>query len=275
VTLGGALANDVHGKNHHVAGTFGRYVTQFEMMRSDGTRLLCSPTENADYFAATIGGLGLTGFIVWVEISLKKVENSAVDVENIKYNSLSEFFTLSEESADDYEYTVAWVDCLAKGEQTGRGHFTRANHTKAGIKPKKSKVSLSVPIDPPLSLINSLTLKVFNSLYYNRQKEQRVCSTQHYDPFFYPLDAIKNWNRVYGPKGFLQFQCVVPPEHGEAAIREILDRIAAANRGSFLAVLKLFGDVPSPGLLSFPRPGATLALDFPYEGDKTLALLSS
>ena len=273
VTVGGALANDVHGKNHHVAGSFGRYVTQFEIMRSDGSRMVCSPSENADYFAATVGGLGLTGFIVWVELNLKKVENSAVNVENIKYNSLSEFFTLSEDSEEDYEYTVAWVDCLAKGEQAGRGHFSRANHAKNQVKPSRPKVSLSVPVDPPLSMINSLTLKAFNSLYYNRQREERAYSTVHYDPFFYPLDGIKNWNRVYGPKGFLQFQCVVSPENSESAIREILERISAANRGSFLAVLKVFGDVPSPGLLSFPRPGATLALDFPYQGAKTLALL--
>lgn len=271
-TIGGALANDVHGKNHHVAGTFGCHVTQFEIMRSDGARMICSSQENADYFAATIGGLGLTGFIVWVELKLKRVENSAVNVENIKYGSLSDFFLLSEESAADFEYTVAWVDCLAKGGQVGRGHFSRANHARNQVKPSRPKMALSVPIDPPLSLINSLTLKAFNSLYYNRQKEERAYSAVHYDPFFYPLDGIKNWNRVYGPKGFLQYQCVVSPEHGESAIREILGRIAAANRGSFLAVLKLFGDVPSPGLLSFPRPGATLALDFPFEGEKTLRL---
>lgn len=274
VTVGGALANDVHGKNHHLEGTFGCHVTQFEIMRSDGTRMICSPTENADYYAATIGGLGLTGFIVWVEIKLKKVSNSAVNVENIKYQTLGDFFSLSEESNEDYEYTVAWVDCLASGDQTGRGHFSRANHASNQTKPSKPKVKLSVPLDPPLSLINSLTLKAFNSVYYNRQREERAYSTMHYDPFFYPLDGIKNWNRVYGPKGFLQFQCVVPPESSEAAIREILDRIAGANRGSFLAVLKVFGDVPSPGLLSFPRPGATLALDFPYQGEKTLDLLS-
>ncbi len=272
-TVGGSIANDVHGKNHHVEGTFGCHVTQFELLRTDGSARVCSPTENAEWFAATLGGLGLTGFITWAEIQLKKVPNSAVNVENIKYRNLAEFFALSEESEEKFEYTVAWVDCLASGNQLGRGHFSRANHARpTQPKPSAPKLKLDMPVDPPVSMVNSLSLKAFNWLYYNRQRERVSYQTTHYDPFFYPLDHVHNWNRMYGPKGFLQYQCVIPMENSEAAITELLQRIGYANYGSFLAVLKVFGDVPSPALNSFPRPGTTLALDFPYKGLQTMHL---
>lgn len=272
-TVGGSIANDVHGKNHHVAGTFGSHVIQFELLRSDGSRRVCSRTENADWYAATIGGLGLTGFITWAELQLKKVANSAINAENIKYENLAEFFRLSEESEQDYEYTVAWVDCLAAGNKLGRGHFTRGNHARpVQPRPPRPGTQLSMPVDPPVSLVNSLSLKAFNWLYYNRQLDKVSYQTMHYDPFFYPLDHIHNWNRMYGPKGFLQYQCVIPMENSEAAITELLQRIGRANYGSFLAVLKVFGDVPTPALLSFPRPGTTLALDFPYKGSLTMHL---
>ncbi len=273
VTVAGALANDVHGKNHHVEGTFGAHVTQFELLRSDGTSLICSPTQNEAMFKATIGGLGLTGVILWVEFKLKRVPNSAVNVETIKYNDLATFFKLSEESDQRFEYTVAWIDCLATGSKLGRGHFMRANHAgPTQKKPPGPGLNLMVPIDPPISMINRFSLRAFNSLYYNRQLAAKKVQTVHYEPFFYPLDGIKNWNRIYGPKGFLQYQFVVPNDVSEQAVREVLNIIARNKTGSFLAVLKVFGDVPSPGLLSFPRPGATLALDFPYEGVKTLNL---
>ena len=272
-TVGGAIANDVHGKNHHLEGSFGRHVTQFELVRTDGTRLLCSPTENTGYFNATIGGLGLTGLISWAEVKLKRVPNSAVNLETIKYQDLATFFALSAESEHTHEFTAAWIDCLASGSKLGRGHFLRGNHARV-TQPRvpAGKLKLAMPIDPPLSLINSVSLKAFNALYYNRQMQERSFATVHYDPFFYPLDFVHDWNRIYGPKGFLQYQCVVPNEVSYDAIREMLQRIAAANSGSFLVVLKVFGDVPSPGLLSFPRPGATLALDFPYQGNQTLQL---
>jgi FAD/FMN-containing dehydrogenase len=277
VTVGGAIANDVHGKNHHREGTFGRHVRQLELRRTNGQRLVCSLQENGELFAATIGGLGLTGLIVWAEVQLKKVAGSAIEVETIKYRDLSSFFRLSKESDNDYEYTVAWIDCLASGQKLGRGHFMRGNHAPAR-RPEPHpapKHKLSVPVDLPISLINGFTLKAFNRFYYHRQFEERRPSTVHFEKFFYPLDSIENWNRIYGPSGFLQFQCVVPVEVSEDAVREILNRIAHANCGSFLAVLKVFGDVKSPGMLSFPRPGATLALDFPYQGRKTLALFEN
>lgn len=273
VTVGGAIANDVHGKNHHVEGTFGCHVLCFELLRSDGSRLRCSAHENVDFFRATIGGLGLTGMIVWAQLQLKAVACNALDVETIKYSSMRDFFRLSAESDRNFEYTVAWVDCLASGSSVGRGHFMRANHAVAGTQnlPSPSR-RLRVPLTPPLSLVNQWSLKVFNQLYYHRQQVASRVSREHYEPFFYPLDGIADWNRIYGRKGFLQFQCVIPQAASEPVIVELLQRIAAARFGSFLAVLKVFGDKPSPGLMSFPLPGATLALDFPMTG-KTLPLL--
>lgn len=275
VTVGGAIANDVHGKNHHRAGAFGCHVRCFELLRSDGARLLCSPDENADLFRATIGGLGLTGLITWAEIQLKPVANAFIDQEVIRFEKLADFFALSAASDQDFEYTVAWVDCLAGGDALGRGLFSRGNHAAsiAGAAPKPPRHRLSVPVTPPLPLVNRLSLRAFNELYYRRQRGETAAKQVHYQPFFFPLDAIGNWNRLYGPRGFYQYQCVLPPAQGEAGVAEILAAVAAAGAGSFLAVLKQFGDRPSPGTLSFPRPGVTLALDFANTGDRTRRLL--
>lgn len=194
VTVGGAIANDVHGKNHHLAGSFGNHVKQFELLRSDGTRLLCSESSNHEWFAATVGGLGLTGFIVWAEIQLKQVQSQSIDTETLKYKHLNDFFRLSTDSETDFEYTVAWLDCLASGDSLGKGHFIRGNHTKFkdidAARPLQHKKKLSVPIAPPISLINSLSLRAFNAIYYERQLQERVLSSVNYDPFFYPLDGI-------------------------------------------------------------------------------------
>lgn len=275
VTVGGAIGNDVHGKNHHVHGTFGEHVRCFELLRSSGERLLCSEDENSDYFAATIGGLGLTGFISWAELQLRPVNNYAIEQENIKYQNLDEFFKLSEDSDQDYEYTVAWVDCLATGNALGRGHFTRGNHAKKGVRLPKAKVrNIPFPITPPVSLVNKYSLKWLNRAYYHRQLSRSVTSCVHYDPFFYPLDSILNWNRAYGPKGFLQYQCAIPTEHARDAMRELLERIALSGMGSLLVVLKVFGKANSPGWLSYPLEGANLALDFPYIDDRTHNLLT-
>lgn len=272
-SVGGCIANDVHGKNHHLEGTFGRHITQFELVRSDGSRMVCSPTTNTGWFNASIGGLGLTGFIPWAELQLKRVPNSAINLENIKYENLDEFFEISAASEQTHEYTVAWVDCLAEGNKLGRGHFSRGNHAKATQpKPNAPGRTLHMPIDPPVSLVNTVSLKSFNWLYYHRQRDKASYNTVHFEPFFYPLDHVTDWNRMYGPNGFLQYQCVVPMEHSKEAITELLQRIARANYGSFLAVLKVFGDVRSPALMSFPRPGTTLALDFPYKGHQTMHL---
>jgi len=276
VTVGGAIANDVHGKNHHRAGTFGCHIRAFELLRSDGSRRLCSPDENADYFRATIGGLGLTGLITWAELQLRKIDNPYIAEETVRYRSLDEFFTLSAESDRNCEYTVAWIDCLASGAGLGRGVFIRGNHAGAtpAREPRAPRLKLAVPLTPPISAINWATLRAFNAAYYYGHPAGRHAGTVHYAPFFYPLDSVADWNRIYGPKGFLQYQFVVPHGQGAEAVREVLQRIARAGTGSFLAILKVFGEPASPGLLSFPAPGLTLALDFPNRGPKTFDLLA-
>ncbi len=275
------MANDVHGKNHHRCGTFGGHVNSFELLRSDGSRRICSRSENNEFFSATVGGLGLTGLITWVEINLKRVETAFLDVEVCTLNNLDDFFNLSSESNDSHEYTVAWIDCLAKGDSLGKGLFFRANHQvlnhakKPGFKiDRKIKKKIQLPFNPPFSLVNSFTVKIFNSLYYYNQLKNLGEKTQSLDSFFYPLDSIQSWNRLYGRKGFLQYQCVVPKVEAQKNISEILKIIAASRQGSFLSVLKMFGDNKSLGMLSFPRDGVTLALDFPYKGEKTLRLLN-
>lgn len=281
VTVGGAIANDVHGKNHHVAGSFGNHVSQFELLRSDGTRLVCSPEQNADWYAATIGGLGLTGLITWAEIPLRRVANPFLNTESIRFHSLEEFFELSQASEQDFEYTVSWIDCAFAGKRLGRGLFNRANHAPAvldlsqvpsGLAPSLAEAGMRVPLTPPISLINTLSLKSFNTLYFNKQRSDVVSGLQHYRPFFYPLDALREWNRIYGPSGFYQYQCVVPPERALPATRLLLEAIASSGMGSFLAVLKQFGSPASRGMLSFPEPGTTLALDFPNKGPRLFKL---
>ncbi len=277
VTLGGAIANDVHGKNHHRAGTFGNYVRRFELLRSDGLRLECTPTEHANEFQATIGGLGLTGLITWAEIQLRQIANPWIVQETIRFSNLEAFFALSAESDRDYEYTVAWLDCAAQGNALGRGLFMRGNHAPAGTmhRPNPSRQQWAIPVTPPVSLINGWNLRAFNAAYYHRQLSHRRRFISHYQPFFYPLDGIREWNRIYGSRGFLQYQCVIPSSQSHAAIQELLKRITASGMGSFLAVLKIFGAIQSPGWLSFPQTGATLALDFPNRGATTLALLEN
>jgi FAD/FMN-containing dehydrogenase len=276
VTVGGAIANDVHGKNHHVAGTFGCHVRRFELLRSDGRRLLCSPTENAEWFGASIGGLGLTGVITWAELGLRRIPGPWLDLETIRFGSVEEFFSLCGASDRDWEYTVAWIDCAHRSRgRLGRGLFQRANHTAASPRSRgRPPRRLSVPIAPPVSLINALTLRAFNTLYYHRQRRERERTVEHYERFFYPLDGILHWNRLYGRRGFYQYQCVIPLSASREAATELLARIAASGQGSFLAVLKLCGSSPSPGLLSFPLPGVTLALDFPNRGARLARLFA-
>ena len=274
VSLGGAVANDIHGKNHHRAGTFGRHVRAFELRRSDGTQLVCSPTQNTELFRATIGGLGLTGLILWVEIKLRAINTAQIDNESIKFANLAEFFTVSDDSDETFEYTVAWVDCAARGKKLGRGLFTRGNHaTEPGPLKASPPPKLVAPFDAPNLLLNSWTINAFNAVYYGKQQSKVVKKRSHYEGFFYPLDSVTDWNRIYGPRGFLQYQFVIPYDGDIGLIQEVFERISSSKLGSFLAVLKMFGDLPSPGLLSFPRPGVTLALDFPNEGARTFALL--
>lgn len=275
ITLGGAIANDVHGKNHHVAGTFGVHVRNFELLRSDGQRLLCSRELNPEMFAATVGGLGLTGLVTWAEIQLRRIHNPWINTETIRYGSVAEFFELCELSDRDYEYTVAWVDCVGTGQRLGRGLFTRGNHAPAGTNAgRHSAKAHTFPFVPPVSVVNAWTLQAFNSVYYHKQLRRSARQVQHYEPFFYPLDGMLEWNRMYGPRGFYQYQCVLPKAHGQAAITEMLDAVAHSGMGSFLAVLKMCGAITSPGVLSFPLPGVSLALDFPNQGERLQQLFT-
>jgi FAD/FMN-containing dehydrogenase len=264
VTIGGAIANDIHGKNHHVAGTFGCHVLRFELVRSDGARFVCSPTENADWFSATVGGMGLTGLISWAEIRLRPIVSRKIQYKGTKFVGIDEFVALSKASTH-VEYTVAWIDCVATGNNFARGIFMEGDHSEQPEPLKRSKEPwLLLPLDVPEFALNKFSIGLFNTLYYNKQLGKEKTSLVDYEPFFYPLDSLLHWNRMYGKSGFLQFQCVLPWEADQQmGIINILKAITVSGLGSFLAVIKVFGDVPSPGMLSFPAPGITLALDFP------------
>jgi FAD/FMN-containing dehydrogenase len=274
VTLGGAIANDIHGKNHHRAGTFGCHVSQFELIRSSGERLICSKDSNSELFCATIGGLGLTGLITWVELKLIPIRSPYLDTATIKFRNLDEFFDISAELDSSMDYSVSWVDCTAEGDSLGRGLFMAGNFSERTKTKHPPKLSIPFPCEAPSWLLNSLFMRSFNTIYYNKQRQRRVDALTHYEPFFYPLDAVLNWNRMYGKRGFFQYQFVIPFGNDRSVIKDIFARIAKSKRASFLAVLKTFGNISSPGLLSFPKEGVTLALDFPNQGTPTLQLLS-
>lgn len=274
VTVGGAIANDVHGKNHHVHGSFGHHVSKLELLRSDGERIVCSPSKNVDWFRATIAGLGLTGLITWAELQLLPVSNPFMVVESKRFEGLDQFWAMNADAESRWPYTVAWIDCLATGKRQGRGIFMLGRHAPAHTElPAWKERSRRFPLDPPVSLVNSLSLRIFNQIYYHKRL-RRGPELSHYVPFFYPLDAVLHWNRIYGRKGFFQYQCVLPSLASQEGIRELLRIISKNRTGSFLAVLKTFGSKPSVGLLSFPRPGATLALDFPNRGERTFRLFN-
>jgi FAD/FMN-containing dehydrogenase len=275
VSVGGAIAHDVHGKNHYRAGTFGCHVERLALLRSSGERLICSSSENPELFRATISGMGLTGLILWAEFKLKPIPGPFISLERLPFASVEEFYSLAASSDRDYEYTVAWLDSGARGNRFGRGILTRGNATGEPAKPRR-KIEVArlnrVHFGAPGFLFNQLTVSAINALYFRVQSLQAKTDLLHYDPFFYPLDALPDWNRLYGRRGFLQYQFVVPYSQREA-VEEILNRIGRSGLTAVLAVLKTFGDVASPGMLSFPRPGITLALDFPFLGVKTLKLL--
>jgi hypothetical protein len=237
--------------------------------RSDRQSLRCSASENPELYATTIGGLGLTGAMEWVELQLKPVPGPMIDVETIPFSGLQKFSALSDESDKDFEYTVAWVDCFSPDV---RGVFFRGNHSAAEAR-RHSERDAAMPFVAPEWFLSHATIKAFNVAYYRAQTLKSRKSTTHYDPFFYPLDSVRDWNLIYGERGLLQYQCVVPSDRLDI-IEALLAAIARSRTGSFLAVLKKFGDLKSPGLLSFPRPGLTLALDFPFRGEKTLTLMS-
>lgn len=269
VSLGGAVAADVHGKNHHKEGSFCDHVEYIDLQVEDGRILRCSRIENAEWFDLTRGGMGLTGIILRVALRLKKIETSWIKQINIKVRNFEELCSLFE-AHQGSTYSVAWVDCLAKGKKAGRGIFMIGEHAslseirQEGItQPFTSlkKKGLSIPFFLPEIILNNFTIRVFNFLYYHKQLKRKRVFLTPYEPYFYPLDSIFHWNRVYGKRGFVQYQFVLPFEGGAEAMQDILETIARRGFASFLTVLKTFG--PQEGLLAFPMEGYTLALDFP------------
>lgn len=274
VTLGGAVANDVHGKNHHRAGTFGRHVTGLVIERSGEGTARIGPQERPDLFRATLGGLGLTGIITEVELKLQPIQSSRLWVETVPSDNLDALCDEIEMSDSEFEHVVAWIDCAATGQQLGRGIVTRANWANDQVLAPHRPARRSMPTDRLGALLNPLTLKAFNTLYHAKGKWSAGRHLSHYDPFLYPLDSILHWNRLYGRDGFYQYQCVIPQAAGRDPVLELIRSVSASGEGSFLAVLKRFGGHPSPGMLSFPMPGLTFALDFRNRGPRTLELFS-
>ena len=270
ITVGGAIANDVHGKNHHGFGSFCDQVLRIQLARTDGSIIECSRHSSPDMFAATAGGVGLTGVIITAELQLRHSPNLWLETETIPYYGLEEFFYLSDSSETEWEHTVSWIDCLSG--TAAKGLFMRGRPARDYDKATQPRRSRNIPITPPLSLVNRLSLKPFNLTYYQLQKLRPVQRHEYYEDFLYPLDHLTNWNSLYGPKGFYQYQSVVPRDSGMATTQAMLDAIASSGEGSFLAVLKTFGQRQSIGMLGFPRPGVTLALDFPNNGDATKKL---
>ena len=268
VTVGGMVAADVHGKNHHGAGSFGRHVERLTMALADGRTVACGPDENPDLFQATVGGMGLTGVIFDATFRLIPIETAWVRQETVRCPNLEAAMTAFEDSAN-WTYTVAWIDCL---NGTGRSLLHRGEHAKIDELPperrerplaRPSRRSRRVPFDFPSWALNRHSIRAFNALYYGRATKDPIPALVDLDTFFYPLDALLDWNRIYGRGGFTQYQCVLPKAAGAPALRRLLDAVAKADGGSFLAVLKLFGS--GDGLMSFPMEGYTLALDFPLK----------
>lgn len=271
VTVGGAIASDVHGKNHHVDGTFAEFVLDFRLQTPTGEALTCSREENSEVFWATIGGMGLTGAILSARIRLRHVESAYVRADYRKAGNVDEALSAFVQSDNSYRYSVAWIDCLASGASLGRSVLMQANDATADevcaersaqdpfALPKKR--TITIPFYFPAGTLNRASIQVFNTLYYWKQRDA-VGKLIDYESFFYPLDSVGDWNRLYGKRGFVQYQAALPVDGGREGIRALLERLSAAKRASFLAVLKRFGPA-NPGLLSFPFEGYTLALDLP------------
>jgi decaprenylphospho-beta-D-ribofuranose 2-oxidase len=267
ITLGGAVASDVHGKNHHVDGSFSRHILSMSVLTGTGEIIKCNRTNHSDLFMATCGGMGLTGVVMEVTFKLKKIETSFIRQKQIKAGNLDEVMMLFAEYSD-YMYSVAWIDCLKTGNHFGRSILILGEHAspdEVSYKEKKlsvrEKALFSVPFNFPSFVLNGWTVKAFNALYYAKNHSKVMDSTAHYDGFFYPLDSILNWNRIYGKRGFVQYQFVLPLKASREGLKNIMARISKRGMGSFLAVLKLFGE--QNDLISFPMQGYTLALDFP------------
>ncbi len=274
VSLGGCLAADIHGKNHHRDGSFGEQVDHFEIVLADSSHRRCSREENADLFWATIGGMGLTGIVTEIAFRLIPVESSYLVVQHEPARDLEASFRVLSDQAWDDHYTVAWIDTLAKGKSLGRGVLMRGHHAlRADLPPRsraqpyaKSGRPRNLGFDFPSWTLNSSGMRAFNELYYRMQGRRREPFIANYEGFFFPLDRIGNWNRIYGKRGFIQYQCVLPVDQAFDGMRALLEAQAAARRSSFLSVLKRFGPA-GQGLLSFPFEGYTLTLDLPVDDE--------
>lgn len=270
ITVGGAIGANVHGKNNHSEGCFGDYLVNFNIITQDGEIKKCSREENSDLFWNTIGGMGLTGIIISAKFTLKRIQTAYIKQKVLKAENLEEIFKFFEE-CENWTYSVAWIDCLQKGKRMGRSILMVGEHATLSelptqwkgnpLQPKK-KFKLNVPFDFPSFILNTWSVKAFNFLYYFKQRKKIVSNIVDYDTFFYPLDAINNWNRIYGRNGFIQYQFIIPKKVGKEGMTEILKTIAKSGQGSFLAVLKLYkkGDLKAHN--SFPIDGYSLALDF-------------
>lgn len=263
VTVGGAIASDVHGKNHHLDGSFCDHVVEMALLLGNGEQVSVSPTLNADLFHATCGGMGLTGLILSATFQLKSIRSSNLLATTIKATNIDALLDAFEEN-QNASYSVAWIDCLARGKDLGRSLLMLGEHAEVGSLEVKAKRRIPVPVDMPANLLNPYTVRLFNAAYYQRIRSSRIDQQVSLESFFYPLDALDNWNRLYGKKGFVQYQFVLPKANGITGLKKILERISQSGMGSFLAVLKVFGE-GNDNMLSFPKEGYTLALDFKVE----------
>lgn len=270
VTVGGAIASDVHGKNHHRDGCFSAWVEDITLMLGNGETVTCSTMVEPQLFRATCGGMGLTGTILRASIRLRRIASAWIAQTSIKASNLAALLTALDMHATAH-YSVAWIDCIARGEALGRGILMLGEHAADGGYPTPSAKKLSVPFAAPSLCLNRYSMRAFNALYYAKTRAAETHALVHYEPFFYPLDRIQRWNLLYGKKGFLQYQCVIPKAAGHAALQQLLTAITDSGMGSFLAVLKLLG-AENANLLSFPLEGYTLALDFKMQPG-VLALL--
>lgn len=268
ITVGGAVASDVHGKNHHVEGSFSRHVLSISVLTGTGQIIVCSPDADPDLFQATCGGMGLTGVILDVKFRLKRIHTAYIRQKQIRARNLDEIMDLFRENSGS-TYSVAWIDCLKSGKHFGRsililGEHATTDEVKAdNVLLPKEKSLLTVPFYFPSFVLNGFSVRAFNAVYYAKNYKKTLESVVHYDGFYYPLDSILNWNRIYGKRGFVQYQFVLPLETSRQGLVDIMTRINRRGAGSFLAVLKLFGE--QDDLISFPMRGYTLALDFPIE----------
>ena len=263
VTVGGAIASDVHGKNHHGVGTFSAHLLSIELLLGNGECLNISPMHNADLFRATCGGMGLTGVILSATFQLKSIRSSDILQTTFKAPNLEavlEAFNANKSAT----YSVAWIDCLATGASLGRSLLMLGEHASDGPLTMETKSPKPVPFELPAGLLNRASVQAFNTLYYGRIRQAESRCRLPFETFFYPLDALSDWNRLYGKAGFVQYQFVLPKTAGVVGLREVLSLIAQSGRGSFLAVLKVFG-AANANPLSFPIEGYTLALDFKAE----------